>query len=358
MASWEDNVRRVEPYVPGEQPKQKNVIKLNTNENPYPPAPGVAQVLKEFDTDQLRLYPDPEIKGLVSAIAKVKGLQENQVFVGVGSDDVLAMCFMTFFGSSQPILFPDITYSFYDVWAELLRIPYETQALNSTFGIDVSDYKKKNGGIVIPNPNAPTGVEEPEGALEEIIRSNPDAVVIIDEAYVDFGAKSVLPLIDKYDNLLVVQTFSKSRSLAGSRIGFAMGNPKLISYLNDCKYSFNSYTMDRLTILLGKASIEDVDYFETQVKKIVKTRSWTMEQLKNLGFTAPDSKSNFIFASHKKVPAKYIFEELKKKNIYVRYFAKPRIDNYLRITIGTDEEMKSLIGVLDEIIRHTDEMKP
>lgn len=357
MTSWEDNVRRVEPYVPGEQPKQKNVIKLNTNENPYPPAPGVEKVLRDFDAEQLRLYPDPEMKELVSAIAGVKGLQDNQVFVGVGSDDVLAMCFLTFFGSSHPILFPDITYSFYDVWAELLRIPYETQPLTAEFGIKVSDYKKENGGIVIPNPNAPTGVEEPEGTLEEIIRSNPDSVVIIDEAYVDFGAKSVLPLIDKYDNLLVVQTFSKSRSLAGSRIGFAMGNPKLIAYLNDCKYSFNSYTMDRLTILLGKASIEDVDYFNAQVKKIVSTRERTMKRLKDLGFTAPDSKSNFIFASHKNVPAKYLFEELKKRNIYVRYFPKKRIDNYLRITIGTEEQMDLLIEALDDIIRHTDEKR-
>lgn len=350
MSLWEEYVRKVVPYVPGEQPKQSNIIKLNTNENPYPPAPGVQKVLGEFQAEELRLYPDPEIGDLVDAIAEEKGLDRNQVFVGVGSDDVLAMAFLTFFGSDKPILFPDITYSFYDVWAELFRIPYQVQPLAEDFSILASDYHKKNGGIVIPNPNAPTGVEEPEGRLEEIIGANPDSVVIIDEAYVDFGARSVLPLIDKYDNLLVVQTFSKSRSLAGSRIGFAMGNPKLISYLNDCKYSFNSYTMDRITILLGKAAVEDREYFETQVKRIVDTREWTKKQLRELGFTMPDSKANFVFASHERVEARIIFEELKQRGIYVRYFNKPRIDNCLRITIGTDEEMGALMAALKDIL--------
>ncbi|MDD6194809.1 MAG: histidinol-phosphate transaminase [Lachnospiraceae bacterium] len=350
MSLWEKNVRKVIPYVPGEQPKQANIIKLNTNENPYPPAPGVQQVLADFSAEELRLYPDPEIRDLVDAIAADKGLDSNQVFVGVGSDDVLAMAFLTFFGSDDPVLFPDITYSFYDVWAELFRIPYEVQPLDENFSIVASDYKKKNGGIVIPNPNAPTGVEEPEGTLEAIIADNPDSIVIIDEAYVDFGAKSVLPLIDKYDNLLVVQTFSKSRSLAGSRIGFAMGNPKLIAYLNDCKYSFNSYTMDRITILLGKAAVEDREYFEQQVKRIVDTREWTKKELAGMGFVMPDSKANFVFASHERVDAKTIFEKLKQKGIYVRYFNKPRIDNCLRITIGTDEEMKALMVALQDIL--------
>lgn len=351
MRSWENYVRRVVPYVPGEQPEQKNVIKLNTNENPYPPAPAVQKVLKDFDAARLRLYPDPEIKELVRAIAREKNIKEEQVFVGVGSDDVLAMAFMTFFGSELPILFPDITYSFYDVWANLLRIPYETQPLKSDFGIDAADYKKQNGGIVIPNPNAPTGREEPDGTLEEIIKANADAVVIIDEAYVDFGAKSVLPLIDKYDNLLVVQTFSKSRSMAGSRIGFAMGNPKLISYMNDCKYSFNSYTMDSLTILLGKASIEDRTYFKETVDNIIKTREWTTRELRGLGFQVESSKANFVFASHEDMPAKAIFEALREKNIFVRYFNKERIDNYLRITIGTDAEMRLLMEALRQILK-------
>lgn len=353
MTSWEDMVRRVDPYVPGEQPKRQDIIKLNTNENPYPPAPGVARVLKEFDAERLRLYPDPEIKELVSAIAKEKGLHKEQVFVGVGSDDVLAMAFLTFFGSKEPILFPDITYSFYDVWAQLFRIPYEMQPLKDNFSICAKDYKKKNGGIVIPNPNAPTGIESSWGTFQEILDANPNVVVIIDEAYVDFGAKSILPLIDKYDNLLVVQTFSKSRSLAGSRIGFAMGNPKLIAYLNDCKYSFNSYTMDGVTIQLGKAAIEDKKYFEQCIEKIIETREWTTEQLKKRGFRVLDSKANFVFASHERVRAEMLFEELKKKNIFVRYFKKERIDNYLRISIGTKEQMEFFVQVLDEIINHT-----
>jgi histidinol-phosphate aminotransferase len=311
----------------------------------------VARVLQETDYQSLRLYPDPEAKDLVDAIAAAKHLSANQVFVGVGSDDVLAMSFLTFFGSDAPILFPDITYSFYDVWAELLRIPYEVQPLQENFSINPADYKKKNGGIVLPNPNAPTGVAEPYGVLEDMITSNPDSVVIIDEAYVDFGAESVLPLIDKYDNLLVVQTFSKSRALAGSRIGFAMGNPKLISYLNDCKYSFNSYTMDRVTIQVGKAAIEDEAYFAETVQKIVDTREWTKERLKELGFSFPDSRANFVFATHRSVKAETIFTRLKEEGIFVRYFNKPRIDNYLRITIGTKEEMEQLIQALQQIVQ-------
>ena len=350
MGGWETYVRKVEPYVPGEQPKHK-VIKLNTNENPYPPSPKVQKIIDEFDAQQLRLYPDPEVSELIAAIAKNKGLDKEQVFVGVGSDDVLAMSFLTFFGSEQPILFPDITYSFYDVWAELFRIPYEQIPLQEDFRICVDDYKRKNGGIVIPNPNAPTGIAESLDAIEEIIAANPDSVVIIDEAYVDFGTKSAQELLKTYENLLVVQTFSKSRSLAGSRIGYAMGSKKLIAYLNDCKYSFNSYTMDRLTIQVGKASMEDEPYFTEQVHRIIETREWAKEQLKELGFDFPDSKANFIFARHKEIAAEDIFAALKQRDIYVRYFKKPRIDNYLRITIGTKEEMEQLMNVLQEILQ-------
>ena len=350
MGGWETYVRKVEPYVPGEQPKHK-VIKLNTNENPYPPSPNVQKVIDGFDAEQLRLYPDPEVSELIAAIAKTKGLEKEQVFVGVGSDDVLAMSFLTFFGSDQPILFPDITYSFYDVWAELFRIPYEQIPLQEDFRICVDDYKRKNGGIVIPNPNAPTGIAESLDAIEEIIAANPDSVVIIDEAYVDFGTKSAQELLTTYENLLVVQTFSKSRSLAGSRIGYAMGSKKLIAYLNDCKYSFNSYTMDRLTIQVGKASMEDESYFTEQVRRIIETREWSKEQLKKLGFDFPDSKANFIFAHHKERAAEDIFAALKQRNIYVRYFKKPRIDNYLRITIGTREEMEQLMTALQEILQ-------
>ena len=347
MRNWEENVRKVVPYVPGEQPKEKNLIKLNTNENPYSPSPKVEQALREMNIDCMRLYPDPTAHLLVKAIADFYHLEEEQVFVGVGSDDVLAMVFMTFFNSPKPILFPDITYSFYDVWADMLRIPYERISLKEDFTIDPEDYFRENGGIIFPNPNAPTGVELPLAQIEKIIQANPDVIVVVDEAYVDFGAESALSLIDKYDNLLVVQTFSKSRGMAGMRIGYAMGDPVLIKYLNDVKYSFNSYTMDQTTIALGKAAVEDKEYFEDTVNKVVKTREWTKKELSRLGFTFGDSKANFIFASHKECPARELFAALRKANIIVRYFDKPRIDNYLRITIGTQEEMETLVEFLE-----------
>ena len=347
MKTWEKNIRKVIPYTPGEQPNQPDMIKLNTNENPYPPAPGVEKALRELETSSLRLYPDPTSKELVRAIAEVYGVEEEQVFVGVGSDDVLAMCFMTFFNSEKPILFPDITYSFYDVWAELLRIPYERPALDDRFHIVKEDYFRENGGIIFPNPNAPTGVEMPLGEIEEILRKNPDVIVIIDEAYVDFGAHSALPLIEKYDNLLVVQTFSKSRSLAGMRIGYAFGNPELIRFLNDVKYSFNSYTMNRTALAAGTASVRDQEYFRKICREIIDTREWTKGQLRKLGFEFQDSRSNFIFASHPDYPAKEIFEALREKHIYVRYFPKARIDNYLRITIGTRQEMETFVAFLE-----------
>ena len=350
MTNWERNIRKVVPYTPGEQPNQPDMIKLNTNENPYPPAPKVQQVLKEMDAGDLRLYPDPSAGALVKAIADYYGLKEDQVFVGVGSDDVLAMSFLTFFNGEKPVLFPDITYSFYDVWAELFRIPYERPALDDSFHIKKEDYFKENGGIIFPNPNAPTGVELPLQDIEEILKANPGSVVIVDEAYIDFGAHSALPLISKYDNLLVVQTFSKSRSMAGMRFGFACGNPVLIKYLNDVKYSFNSYTMNRTSLAAGVAAIGDRDYFEDTCQKIMDTREWTQKELTVLGFTFQDSKANFIFASHKTCPAKQIFEALRAKHIYVRYFAKPRIDNYLRITIGTREEMEQLIRFLKDYL--------
>ena len=350
MTNWERNIRKVVPYTPGEQPNQPDMIKLNTNENPYPPAPKVQQVLKEMNAGDLRLYPDPSAGALVKAIADYYGLKEDQVFVGVGSDDVLAMSFLTFFNGEKPVLFPDITYSFYDVWAELFRIPYERPALDDSFHIKKEDYFKENGGIIFPNPNAPTGVELPLQDIEEILKANPGSVVIVDEAYIDFGAHSALPLISKYDNLLVVQTFSKSRSMAGMRIGFACGNPVLIKYLNDVKYSFNSYTMNRTSLAAGVAAIGDRDYFEDTCQKIMDTREWTQKELKALGFTFQDSKANFIFAAHKTCPAKQIFEALRAKHIYVRYFAKPRIDNYLRITIGAREEMEQLIRFLKEYL--------
>lgn len=346
MKAWEQNIRKVIPYTPGEQPNQPDMVKLNTNENPYPPAPEVEKALRGMNMDVLRLYPDPTAGDLVNAIADFYGLKKEQVFVGVGSDDVIAMCFLTFFNSKKPILFPDITYSFYDVWAELFRIPYETPALDENFHIVKADYLKENGGIVIANPNAPTGVEMPLSEIEEILQKNQDSIVIIDEAYVDFGAQSALPLIEKYENVLIVQTYSKSRSLAGMRIGMVFGNPVLIKYLNDVKYSFNSYTMNQTSIIAGVESIKNKTYFEETCHKIIETREWAKEELKALGFSFQDSKTNFIFATHETCPAEDIFTALRREHIYVRYFKKTRINNYLRITIGTREEMEKLFSFL------------
>ena len=350
MMTWENNVRKLVPYVPGEQPNKENMVKLNTNECPYPPAPGVAAALKTMNSEEYRLYPDPCAGVLVDALAEYYGVDREQVFVGVGSDDVLAMAFLTFFNSGKPILFPDVTYSFYDVWADLFRIPYKTCALDENWHIRPEDYKQENGGVIIANPNAPTGLQESPETIEEIIRSNPDVVVIVDEAYVDFGGVSALPLIEKYDNLLVVQTFSKSRAMAGMRIGYAFGSKKLIKYLNDAKFSFNSYTMNRPSLVLGVEALKDREYFESIVQKMIHTRERVKVQLKELGFTFPDSKTNFIFASHCSIPAKEIFEALKAKDIYVRYWNKARIHNSLRISIGTDEEMDKLVAFLKEYI--------
>lgn len=348
--SWEKNVRTVEPYTPGEQPKRSNMIKLNTNECPYPPAPGVKKLAEQFDIDKLRLYPDPEAAVLVKCLADYYGLKKEQVFVGVGSDDVLSMSFLTFFNSKIPILFPDITYSFYDVWADLYRIPYQVQPLDGNLCIRKEDYFKENGGVIIPNPNAPTGLFMDVSAIEDIVKANPDVIVIIDEAYVDFGGTSCLPLISKYDNLLVVQTFSKSRAMAGMRIGFAMGSEKLIHYLNDAKFSFNSYTMNQTTLVFGVEAVRDNTYFKETIAKVIKTREWAGEALMELGFSFPKSSSNFLFATHMSAKAKDIFEYLKTKDIFVRFFDKPRVNNYLRISIGTDEEMKALIKALKEYL--------
>ena len=348
MKEWEKNVRQAIPYVPGEQPVRENIIKLNTNENPYPPSPKVVEALKEFNTGQLRLYPDPDSSVLVEALSDFYQIDQRQIFVGIGSDDVLAMVFLTFFCSEKPVLFPDITYSFYDVWADLYQIPYECQPLDEYFCIRKEDYFKENGGIIIANPNAPTGVLAQVSVLEEIIKANPDSVVIIDEAYVDFGGESCAGLINQYENLLVTQTFSKSRSLAGLRIGYAMGSEKLIHYLNDVKFSFNSYTMNAVTIAAGIASVEDEAYFQDTVAKVVRTRERVKKELSDLGFIFPDTMTNFIFAAHETVPAQEIFEALRTNGIYVRYWNKPRISNYLRISIGTDEEMDKLISFLKD----------
>lgn len=348
--SWEENVRTVVPYTPGEQPKIKNIIKLNTNENPYPPAPSVYEAYKNINLEDYRKYPDPTCGKLVDAISSFYNVDKDQVFVGVGSDDVLAMAFLTFFNSEKPVHFPDITYSFYDVWANLYRIPFEQKALREDFTIDPEDYFGENGGVVIANPNAPTGVALPLSDIEEIVKRNSDVVVIVDEAYVDFGGQSALPLIDKYDNLLVVRTYSKSMSLAGLRIGYAFGSKKLIKYLLDAKFSFNSYTMNMPSLELGAAAMKDKAYFQETVARVVATRERTKKELKALGFEFGDSKTNFIFAKHTSKSGKEIFDYLRAHDIIVRRFDLPRISEYLRISIGTDEEMDTLISVLKEIV--------
>lgn len=351
-ADWEANVRKVIPYTPGEQPGRKDIIKLNTNESPYPPSPGCKRALEDFKAEDLRLYPDPAASELVEAIAAYYHVKKEQVFAGVGSDDVLAMSFMTFFNSRKPVLFPDITYSFYDVWADLYRIPYRTPALDDNFHLIKEDYMVENGGIIFPNPNAPTGLAEDLRTVEEIVASNPGSVVIVDEAYVDFGGASALPLVEKYDNLLVVQTFSKSRAMAGLRIGFAIGCEKLIRCLNDVKFSFNSYTMNRLTIACGKAVIQDDAYFREITSKVIATRERVKKELTALGFSFPDSMANFIFARHETIGAAELFAALKAEGIFVRYFNRPGIDNYLRITVGTDGEMDRLTAFIKKYIEN------
>ena len=339
------NIRQVEPYVPGEQP-QEQVVKLNTNENPYPPSPEVKKALASLDTDAFRLYPDPASSVLVKALAEQYHVGEDQVFVGVGSDDVLSLCFLTFFNSDKPILFPDITYSFYKVWAQLYRIPYECPKLNEDFRIVKEDYYRENGGVIFPNPNAPTAIYEELDFIEDILKHNSDSVVIVDEAYVDFAGRSAIELIGRYDNLIVTQTFSKARSMAGMRIGYAIANPELIRCLNDVKYSFNSYTMSRAALVCGAAAVRDREYFEENVRKIVNTRERAKEELKSLGFVLTDSKANFIFARHPEYDAGKLFKELKEEHIYVRHWDDERIGQYLRITVGMEEEMNILSDFL------------
>ena len=350
--AWEDNVHKVTPYIPGEQPRNPDeVIKLNTNEMPYPPSPKVSEALKTMDAAKLRLYPPTDVAPLRNALAKYYKVSNDEVFVGVGSDDVLATAFLTFFSSPKPVFFADITYSFYDVWAELYRIPYEVKPLNDDFHMVKSDYLRPNGGIVIANPNAPTGVSEAEDVnfIEDIVAANRDSVVIVDEAYVDFGGVTALPLIKRYDNLLVVRTFSKSRAFAGVRIGFAMGNSRLIRYLNDVKYSINSYTMNFPAIELGLASLSDDEYFEETVAKVIKTRQWTREELIKRGFSVTDSRTNFVFASPCDIPAGELFRNLKEHGIFVRWWDKPRLRNWLRISVGTDEQMRKLLDTIDVV---------
>lgn len=351
MKNWEKNLREITPYVPGEQPDFSDMIKLNTNENPYPPAPRVKKMLKEMQAEKLTLYPNPSAKLLVDELSVQYGIAPERIFVGVGSDDVLGMIFMTCFCSDKPVLFPDITYSFYDVWAKLFRVPYEQLPLDENFRIRKEDYRKENGGILIANPNAPTSIGESVDFIEDIVKHNPDSVVVVDEAYVDFGGDSAFPLLERYDNLLVVQTFSKSRSMAGMRIGFAFGSERLISAMYAVRNSYNSYTMNYPSILCGAEALKDPAYFKECTEKVIATRERVKKELAELGFSFPDSKTNFLFVTHERVPAAELFAMLREKHIFVRYFRTPRIDNYLRVSIGTDAQMDRFLEVLRDYLQ-------
>jgi len=347
---WSELTAALEPYVPGEQPKDRRYIKLNTNENPYPPSPKALEAIREAAGADLRLYPDPTCDALRESIASHYGMTKDHVFVGNGSDEILAFAFPAFFSAKEPILFPDVTYSFYPVYSQLYGIPYVTVPTDEQFRIDPGSYGTPNGGVILPNPNAPTSLGLNADGIKEILEANKHRVVIVDEAYIDFGGESVVPLIPDYPNLLVVQTLSKSRSLAGLRVGIALGQPDLIEGLNRIKNSFNSYTLDRLALAGAIASFADQVYFEETKRKVIATRERTTADLRLMGFQVLDSMANFIFVTHPVKEARELFSELKERGILVRYFNKPRIDKYLRVSIGTDEEMDSFLGALKEIV--------
>lgn len=346
---WSPLTASLEPYVPGEQPKDKKYIKLNTNENPYPPSPKAITAMADAINEDLRLYPDPNCESLVATLASRHGVQSNQVFVGNGSDEILAFAFASFFDPSKPVLFPDISYSFYKVYAKFYGITPKLIPLDEQFNIHVDQYVGEHGGIIIPNPNAPTAILMPLDQIKQLLEQNPEQVVIIDEAYIDFGGQSAVTLIDSYPNLLVIQTLSKSRSLAGLRVGFAFGSVELIEGLNRTKNSFNSYTLDRIALAGAVASIEDETYFVETNTKVIVTRERVVKQLEELHFLVTPSAANFVFISHRSIPAKQIFEQLRAEGVLVRYFASPRIDNFLRVSIGTDEEMDAFIKSLQKL---------
>ncbi len=339
MNSWKDNLRKIEPYVPGEQSKDTDIVKINANENPYPPSPKAIAAIRQFNAEQLRFYPPADATPLKAALAKYYNVEIENVFLGNGSDDVIALAFQAFFNSDKPIVYPDITYSFYPVWCRLFNIPYQTYPLDDCFRIRVRDYDAPNGGVVLPNPNAPTSIGEETALIRDILDHNQDCVVIIDEAYVDFGGVSSIPLIKEYDNLLVTGTFSKSRSLAGLRIGFAIGSKELIGVLEAVKNSYNSYTVDAVSIAAGTASVEDDAYFKSTTAKVIATRERVTAALRQMGFTVMDSAANFLFVTHERRHMKALFEYLKAKKVFIRYFNLPRIDNHVRVSIGTDAEM-------------------
>ena len=353
---WNDKIKEIEPYVPGEQPKDKKYIKLNTNENPYSPSKKVIEKIKSMNLEDLKLYPDPDVSKLREVIADYfsKKISEKftkeQIFVGNGSDEVLALIFMTFFNKGDKVYYPDITYSFYPVYADLFDLKEVRIPLNENFEIEIDKYFGLDGHIIITNPNAPTSIALKLNEIEKIVKNNPTQLIVIDEAYVDFGAESSVKLVNKYDNVLVVQTFSKSRSFAGMRLGYAIGSENIIEGLNRLKFSFNSYTVDRISIEAGIESFKDDDYFVKTNAKIIETREKTVKKLKELGFKVLNSSANFIFISHNKVFAGDLYKNLKDNGVLVRYFAKDRIDNYLRVTIGTDEDMEIFIEKLNKLL--------
>ncbi len=330
---------KIVPYVYGEQAKDKKYIKLNTNENPYEPSPKVLEAIKKLDKGRYKLYSDPSCKDIKEAIGDFYNLNPNQIFVGNGSDEVLAFSYLAFFNRKDKVIYPDITYSFYTVYSSLYEIEEVINPLADDLSMNIKGFNKEAKGIIVTNPNAPTGILLSLWEIEEIVKANMDKVVIVDEAYIDFGGESAIKLIDKYENLLVIQTYSKSRSLASLRIGFALGSPMLIEGLHKIKDSINPYTLDTIGIIAGVEGMKDKEYFDYTRNKIINTREKFKEQLENIGFEGTDSKANFVFVKHEKVEAKIIFEKLKEKGVLVRYFNKPRIDKYLRISIGTDEEM-------------------
>lgn len=350
MNEWKKNLRDIEPYVPGEQSKEKDIVKINANENPYPPSPKTIEVMQSFNAEKLRFYPNANATELKEALAEYYNVKIENVFLGNGSDDVIALAFQAFFNSDLPIAYPDITYSFYPVWCRLFNIPYNNYPLDENFRINVEDYKEKNGGVVIPNPNAPTSLGEGLDFVRKLLDYNQDSVVIIDEAYVDFGGTSSIPLISEYENLLVTGTFSKSRSLAGMRIGFAIGSKELISVLEAVKNSYNSYTIDALSIAMGAASVKDDEYFKKTCSKVIATRTRVTNELRSLGFDVLDSQANFIMATHNDYSMKEMFEYLKTKKVFIRYFSLPRIEKYVRISIGTDEEMDRFLAEVKNFI--------
>lgn len=351
---WSECIRDLEPYVPGEQPAIAGSIKLNTNENPYPPSPAAVAAIRQAADDELRLYPDPNANSLKQAIAELHELSPNHVFVGNGSDEVLAHTHLALLKHKLPILFPDISYSFYPVYCRLYEIEHIQVPLNAQFQLCVDDYLRENGGIILPNPNAPTGCAIARGEIRRLLEGNTNSVVVIDEAYVDFGAETVVPLILEFKNLLVVQTLSKSRSLAGLRVGFAVGDPSLIEALERVKGSFNSYPLDRLAIVGAVAAIHDQKYFEATRRQVMASRDWLEIQLCRLGFHVLPSQANFIFVRHARHEARKLLQLLSERKILVRHFLKPRIDRFLRISVGTDGQCLALVSALKEVLENLD----